>query len=197
MVAGVFLATAFVLFLSSGVTPETMSDPAKALAAASGAGWKLAMVAFALTAGTAVLFVAGWSARLRDKAPTRSAALLYLSVIGLAAHAAGAMVGWKGAGALTASMAQDPTAAAHAWVALSALVTTFDGMGNTFTGVGALLGGWAVLGTGAMPAAAGWVAVVAGVVALLTVVGPEAMLLPNIVVTVVFLIWVGSALRRG
>ncbi len=200
IVAAIALAIAFGLFLTSGLDPQTASDPSKALSIVTqqGARWTVMGLGFSLATGLAVLLLAALAALLRDKAPTRARALLYLGIIGLAGHGLASFATWQGGAQLAQYAAKDQVAAGHAWIALGSLITAFDGLGNGFTGAAMLLAGWAITSTSAMSTALGWVGIVAGALGLLSALGVASpvVFLGNIVLTVVWLAWTGSALRK-
>ena len=99
ILAGISLAILFFMFFTSGATPETFTDPAKALPYVSqNAGRLRAIAAFAvMTVAFAVIFVAGLAAKLRDRTPTRATGVLYFGLLGLVGHGLGALLFWVGA----------------------------------------------------------------------------------------------------
>jgi len=197
IVAGLLLALLFVLFFSLGQDMMS-SDPSKTLAVAT-QKWslfKLASLVGLLVAGVAVPFTVGIATRLRDGAPTRARTLLYVTLLGLAGHALGSVMGWIGGQQIIAHAASDPTGALHAWVALSAVSTSFSAFGNAFTGAGTIIAGWAILSTKALGAGVAWVGIVAGilqVLALFTMATP--VFLGGFLLTIVWLVYAGTALR--
>ena len=199
LITAVLLAVLFVLFIASGLDPQTMSNPAKALPLI---GQKRAVfVAIgllgALAGGFGFVFTVGLFARLREKAPTRAAALLGLGLVGLTGHSLGALLLWRGGRFLAGVSAADDVGAHHGWIALMATFRALDGLGNAFTGASVLLAGWAVLATAELTAPLGWVAVAAGVVMLLQLVSAAPILmLAGFILTIVWLAWAGSQLRR-
>lgn len=201
IVAAVLLALGFILFLSTGLDPQTASDPAKALPQIEklGSRWAITGIAFVLATGFAALFLAGLFSRLREKAPTRAAATLYFGLIGLTGHALQGMTQWLGGNQLAAYAAQDKVAASHAWVALNAASQGLNGLGNAFAGASLMIAGWAVIATGVFPSVLGWVAVVAGVLAVLGIFSPTSAFLffASIILIVVWLAWAGNELRRA
>lgn len=96
VMAAILLALGFILFATTGLDMQAMADPAKALPfiAQQGGRWVATNIAFALGSVVSLLFVAGIASRLRERAPTRAAALLHLSVIGLAGHALASLLYW-------------------------------------------------------------------------------------------------------
>src|SRR3990170_2079995 len=153
----------------------------------------------ALVAGFAVVFSIGLVYRLREKAPTRALASLYLAVLGLGAHAADSMVDWIGTRMVGLHAAKDAVAAGHAYVAVSAVALSFNTMANAFTGAALLVAAWAIITTGALRPLLGWVAVVAGVLNLVMVFGAEGELffIGSLLFTIIWLVWAGFELRRG
>ncbi len=196
--SAVLLVLSVILFLFSGLDLQTASDPAKALPviARHTGPWAATNIGFTLAAAVGILFVAGLSSRLREKAPTRSVAFLYLAVIGLAGFALSGLVQWQGGGHLADYRATDQVAAAHAWVALTAVTRGLDALGNSFTGVAEVIAGWAITDTGALPATVGSLAIVTGVVTVLQVFSAAPVLFfASIILTVVWLAWTGKELR--
>ncbi len=201
ILAGISLGILFFLFFTSGATPETFTDPAKALPYVSqNAGRLRAIAGFAvITVAFAVIFFAGLAAKLRDKTPTRATGVLYFGLLGLVGHGLGALLVWVGVPALADYAAKDQVAASHAWVAINALNTSLDGLGNLFTGLSILLAGWAITATGGMSTALGWYGVVAGVVTLLATLAPGVMIffLGSFILPIIWLLWAGNTLRTA
>ncbi len=201
ILAGISLGILFFLFFTSGATPETFTDPAKALPYVSqNAGRLRAIAGFAvITVAFAVIFVAGLAAKLRDRTPTRATGVLYFGLLGLVGHGLGALLFWVGVPALADYAAKDQVAASHAWVAINALNMSLDGLGNLFTGLSILLAGWAITATGGMSTALGWYGVAAGVVTLLAPLAPGAMILflGSFILPIIWLLWAGNTLRTA
>jgi hypothetical protein len=198
-VTAALLATLFLLILSTGMTPQTALDPDKVIpllkqkASVFGAIGVLG----ALAAGFGLVFSIGLFSRLRDRAPTRAAAILGFALVGLTAHALGALMLWRGGALIVAVSAKDQVAANHAWIAANAVAQGLDGLGDGFTGASILVAGWAIVATGAMSASLGWLAVVAGAVTLLQLLSPAPVLfLAGFLLTIVWLAWGGSQLRQ-
>ncbi len=201
ILAGISLGILFFLFFTSGATPETFTDPAKALPYVSqNAGRLRAIAGFAvITVAFAVIFVAGLAAKLRERTPTRATGVLYFGLLGLVGHGLGALLFWGGVPALADYAAKDQVAASHAWVAINALNTSLDGVGNLFIGLSILLAGWAITATGGMSTALGWYGVVAGVVTLLAALAPGVMIffLGSFILPIIWLLWAGNTLRTA
>ncbi len=199
VVAGVALAIAFVLFLTSGITPAILGDPAQALDrfGKSGAFLRLISVVFIIAIAFAVVFIAGLAARLRDRTPTRAAATLYFGILGLVGHGLGSLIFLTAIPAVVAYAAKDQVAASHAWVALYALDGATDALGTLFAGLSFLMAGWAIVATKVLSAALGWAAIIAGVIGVITVLVPqnEALFFASFLLPIVVLVWAGSALR--
>jgi len=199
VVAGILLAILFVLFLSLG--EEMMApEPAKSLAVMTQkwSTFQLANVLGVLVVGVAVPFTVGIATRLRDSAPTRARALLYLTLLGLAGHGLGSIMGWFGGRAIIQYAAADQTGALHAWVALSAVTQGLSMFGNAFTGAGTLIAGWAIMSTKALGAGVAWVGIVAGVaqiLSLFTAAGP--VFLGGFLLTIVWLLYAGYSLMQA
>ncbi len=201
LVTAVLLAVLFVLFFSLGQDIMTPGDPAKSLAAAT-QKWSLfnlTAVVGLLAAGVAVLFVTGLATKLRDGAPTRARAVLYITLIGLASYALGSTVLMLGGREIIDFAAKDQAGGAVAWASLSAFHAGLDGLGNTFTGVGAIIAGWAILNTKVLPAGAAYVGIISGVLNVLAlfVTGVPPIMLGGFLLTIVWIGWAGSALRAG
>jgi hypothetical protein len=199
IVAGLLLALLFVLFLSLGqdiMAPE----PAKSLAAMTQkwSTFQLASLVGLLTAGVAVPFTVGIATRLRDGAPTRARALLYITLLGLAGHGLESAIGWFGGRGIIQYAAADQTGALHAWVALSAVTSGFSMFGNAFTGAGTLIAGWAIMSTKALGAGVAWVGIVAGVVQILGLFSAAApVFLGGFLLTVVWFLYAGYSLMQA
>lgn len=201
IVAGVALAILFILFFTSGATPETFADPAKAVPfVTQNAGRLRTLATFAIiTVIAATFFVAGLAAKLRDRAPTRATGVLYFGLLGIVGHGVGSLLIWSAVPTVVAYAAKDQTGAAYAWVAINAISNAADGFGNLFIGLATLLAGWVISQTGVLQSALGWYGVVAGVVTALAAVAPgsSALFLGSFVLTIVWLLWAGSALRTA
>ncbi len=200
IVTAICLALLFVMFVSTGFDPQTMQDPARAIPVLSQKAGTFAVLGVlgVLAAGFGLVFTIGLFARLRDAAPTRAAALLGLAFVGLTSHALGSALLWQGGRVIVSVSANDQTAANHAWIALSAVAHSLNGLGNAFTGGSILVAGWAIVGTGAMPSALGWIAVLAGVVELLQwLTAQQALMGLAFLLTIIWLAWGGSQLRRS
>jgi hypothetical protein len=178
-----------------------VGDPAKSLAAAT-QKWKLwvsTMIIGLLATGFAVPFVVGVATRLRDAAPTRARAALYITLIGLAGYAMSSTVGWFGGTQVVQYAAKDQTAATHAWLAMSAVNASLSSLGSAFTGAGAAIAGWAIISTKSMSAGVGWVGVVAGVLSVLALFATSSMLIGflGFLLIIVWIAWAGAELRRA
>lgn len=199
-VAAVLLALLLILFMSSGLDPQTASDPSKAIPILAGKHrlFVLLGILAALTSGFGLVFAIGLFSRLREPAPTRASASLALAVVGLTGHALGALLLWRGGTTVVAAFATDQAAANHAWIAVRAVENSVNTLGDVFTGAAILVAAWAIVATGALSPTLGWVGVIAGVVTLLQVLRTTPVLfLGAIILTIVWLAWGGSQLRRG
>lgn len=202
IVAAVLIVVGVLLFFSSGLAdPQTAADPAKALAkiAESPSRGALTSIVFAVALASAAVFLAGLYTRLREKAPTRAAAMLYFGLWGLFGFVLLSMVQWLGGNHLAAYVAKDQVAASHAYVAVYAVTQGANALGNAFIGASLVIAGWAIIGTGALPAAIGWVGVVGGVLSVIQVFAPTstAVFMASILLSVIYLFWAGSQLRRA
>ena len=200
IITAIALAILFILFISSGLDPQTSQDPAKALPILSQKAGTFAAIGVlgALAAGFGLIFTVGLFSRLRDRAPTRAAAILGLALVGLTAHAMGSLILWQGGQVLVAASGKDQMAANHAWIATWAVAAGVNALGNAFTGGSVLIAGWAVVATGAMSSALGWIAVIAGIVQILQLFSAAPVLmLAGFVLVIIWLAWGGSQLRRS
>lgn len=199
-ITAICLALLFILFASSGLDPQTVLDPSRALpviAQKAGLFGTIGVLGL-LSAGFGLIFTFGVFARLREKAPTRAVATLGLAVVGLALHALGAALLWQGGAMLAALSARDQTAAAHAWTAIAAVNQATMAAGNAFTGAAVLVAGWAIVDTGMMNRTLGWVAVVAGIAEILQVFSTRMALMGlGFILVIIWLAWGGSQLRRA
>lgn len=199
VIAGLLLALLFVLFFTMG--QDLMSpNPSTTLALVTQkwSQFRLASLVGLLTVGFAVPFTVGIATRLRDSAPTRARALLYLVLIGLAGHGLGSALGWFGGQQVIQYATTDRTGALHAWAAISAVNASVSMLGNGFTGAGTLIAGWAILSTNALSAGVGWVGVIAGVVQILALfTAAPAVFLGGFVLTIVWLLYAGYALMQA
>ncbi len=199
IVAGIALAIAFLLFISSGATPSTFADPAKALdfIGKNTSRLRLAIAFSLITIAFATVFLAGLAAKLRDKTPTRATAVLYLGVLGLVGHAVGSMLFGTSAPLVVAYAARDQVAASHAWVAVFAVDGAADGLGNLFIGLSTLVAGWAITAEKALSPTLGWFGVIAGVVGVAAFLWPtDPLMMASFVAPIVWLLWAGIALRQ-
>jgi hypothetical protein len=200
LVSAALLALLFILFASSGLDPQTIADPTKALPVLAQKGGLIGGVGIVatLTSAVAIVFVVGLYNRLRDRAPTRASTLLYLAVLGLGGHALGALMLWQGGVHLADYAAADQVAASHAWVALTSAIGGINAFGDAFTGASLLISGWAVIDTGAVNRTAGWAAVIAGLLGILGIFAKAPIVMPvTIVFVIIWLAWAGSELRRA
>ncbi len=201
IVAGVSLAILFILFVSSGVTPQLLADPAKGLAyVGQNAGrLRLTTIVSLVAVAFAIVFIAGLAGKLREKTPTRATAVLYFGVLALAGHALGTLVFGVSFPMIAAYAGTDPVAASHAWVAALAVDGAADGLGNLFVGLSTLMAGWAITSSKALSPTLGWYGVVAGAIGVLGFLTPgmEALFFLSFVVSIIWLIWAGSALRKA
>lgn len=118
------LALEFALFLASGWTPATFSNPEAALAFLESGGSILRAAAFVgfLNLGLTVLFIAGLAGQLQRVAPSRSAALLYVGLVGIAAHALVPLGLWLGTPFFAELAARDMSMAFNAWGGFAAFL---------------------------------------------------------------------------
>jgi hypothetical protein len=200
IITAICLVLLFILYASSGLDVQSAQDPAKALPVLGQKAGVFAAVGVLglLAAGFGLLFTFGLFVRLREKAPTRAVANLGLGFVGLTTHALGAALLWQGGAMLVGLSAKDQTAAAHAWIAVSAVNQALMATGNGFTGAAVLMAGWAIIETGVMNTTLGWVAVIAGVVEMLQVFSSQMALMGlGFLVVIVWLVWGGAQLRRS
>jgi hypothetical protein len=201
-VSALLLLVVFILSFAIPGTGSTFTDPARTLTfvVQNRWLWRLNGVAGVLVAGFAVLFAVGVWSRLREPAPTRGTVSLYLATIGLGGYALSSFILWKGGSAVASYMSRDPVAATHAWLALHYAARGAIDVGNAFVGAALILAGWAIAETAALTRSVGRLGVIAGVLSLAVIVSlPFVRLLELLqtVLTIVWLAWVGSELRKG
>ena len=199
-VTAIMLVVTFILFMRTGLDPQTASDPQKALPLLAQKPFLFGAIGIfaALASGFGLVYAIGLFGRLRDRAPTRAYAQLALALVGLTGHALGALILWRGAAALTSVFTTDQVAASHAWLALNATIQGLNTLGDAFTGASILVAGWAIAATGALSSALGWLAVITGAIMLLQLFITSPILFPiAIILTLVWLVWGGSQLRRA
>ncbi len=201
IVGAVILVLAFLAFMSTGLDPQTAADPSKAVAVITQQGSRFAAAGILFAIGTLVtlVFTVGLNSRLREPAPTRAAAFLYLAVVGIAGYALDSILQWQGLPVIGALAAKDPAAAGNAWLTLNAVHLTFDAVGGSSVGAAQVVAGWAILQTKAMGSGIGWLGIVSGVVTILSLFWREStpLFLASFVLLVIWLAWTGSALRRA
>ncbi len=201
IIAGIALAVGFVLFATSGLTPDILTDPAKGLAyvGSNGGRLRLMMAFFLLGTGFATVFLAGLAGKLHERTPTRASATLYLGIVGIAGHGLGALIFWSALPALAMYAANDQVAAQHAWVSVMAMDGAADGVGTLFVALSTLLAAWAIIAEKALSATLGWFGALTGIVGLLAflITGNEALFAAGVVLPAIWLIWAGSTLRRA
>jgi hypothetical protein len=204
IVAGVGLLVEAALWMASGWTPATFTDPSTALRFLQDGGDTLRLAVFAgfVNLIFAVVFVAGLADRLRPSTPTRAAATLWFGMIGIAAHVLVPLAYWYGTPAF---LHADQAAALGSWTGFAAMVGAAGGVGSLFVGLAMLVAGWAAITHRALPVVLGWVAVLAGAMSVMTVFAPDtalsglagAVYMPSLLLAIVFRIWAGIALMRA
>jgi hypothetical protein len=201
LLAGITLTILFFVFMTSGLTPETLADPAKAVPSIAGAAGRFRAIGFlgVTTVALATVFTVGLAARLRDQTPSRATGALYFGVFGLAGHGVGSMVFWASIPLLVARAAADQASAGQAWVAINALTAAFDAFGNLFIGLSILMAGWAIQSSRVMSPALGSFGLVAGILTILAVASPglQVLTLVGFVLPIVWLLWAGNTLRTA
>jgi hypothetical protein len=82
---------------------------------------------------------------------------------------------------------------------VSALSGATDSFGNLFYGLSTLMAGWAITTSKALSSTLGWFAVVTGAVGILAFLFPMVtfLFLLSFLAPIVWLLWAGSALRKG
>lgn len=196
IVSAVILAVLFIVIITSGFDPRA-ADPSQALSfiTQSSGRWTLAGVLGVLGSLFAVIFVAGLYRLLRDKAPTRAYAVLLFGVLGSGGYALASLVQWLG-GAQVARTA-DQVAASHAWVAVNAVATGLNGLGNASIGGVLLVAGWAITATRALSSAVGWLAYLTGILTVLGLFTANVVVFfGGFVLTIIWLAWAGYEMRR-
>jgi len=199
ILSGVALALLFAAFATSGITPDTFGDPAKAFPFIREQAARLKVIGLlgTLTVAFSLPFAAALYLRLRNGAPTRATMGLLLLLVGLIGHGLGSL--FAGVGFPAVAAVSDQTAASHAYVAVLAADQVVDTLGNAFAGAGNAVFGWAILSTAALPAVLGWVFAVTGIVSVLLALAPgvDILFIGSFVLTIISLIWGGVALRRA
>lgn len=201
IVGGIALALLFILFMTSGVTPQLLADPAKGLdyVTTSAGRLRLTVIVSLVAIAFAVVFTAGLASKLREKTPTRATAALYFGLFALAGHALGTLIFGISLPAVAARAATDQVGASHAWTAVLAVDGAADALGNLFVGLSALMAGWAIISAKALSPTLGWFGIVTGVIGVLVFLAPgaEALFFLSFLLPIVWLIWGGSALRKA
>ena len=118
----------------------------------------------ALSAVALVLFFVGLANRLADRTPTRAQATLYFGVLGAACLGIASMLDWQGVAYVAGRMAQDETAAQHAWLALAAASTGIYGFTGILFGASVIAASWAIVSVGAMRRTMGWLGLLASAI---------------------------------
>ena len=198
IIAGVILAVLVIMFMTSGMRPEAMSDPNAMLTYASQNAGKWRNMGFLgiLATVAAVFYFPGLAAKLRDRTPSRATGVLYFGILGIGGHGLGAALQW--AGDPLVAGASDKVAAGHAWIALSAVHAGLETFGSIGTGLVLLLAGWAAMNSKAFSPGVAWVGLVGGIVALVsTLRGPSPLILLSFALSIIFLIWSGVELRKA
>jgi hypothetical protein len=206
VLAGIALTAEFALFLVSGFAPQTFSDAAQALPFLQdhGAYLRAAAVLGAVGVALTTLLLVGLAARLQARAPMRSAATLYLGLLGNVGDGLVAFSFWLGIPVFVALAARDQAAAMNSWGAFIALTNGFGGLGNFLLGSSLLAAGWAILARRALPAGLGWIGIIAGVATVTRVFAANtpldalagAAFFLSLVLTIAFRLWAGVALWR-
>ena len=207
VLTGIALAGEFMFFMVSGYDPQSLNDPAAALAFLrdGGAYIKLAVLFGAAGVALRTIFVSGLAASLRSSAPTRATAVLYFGILGGAGHGLVALSFYLGIPMLVMLASGDPVAAAGTWGAFNIITSGFEGFGNFLLGLTLLLAGWVIVSHRALPTSSGWVGLLAGISTLFRVFTtgtPLAALgfvafFPSLLFAGVFDIWAGIALWRN
>ncbi len=199
IVAGLLLALLFILFMTSGVTPQIMADPTKVLDVAKQNvdRWRFTGFVGTLATVAVVFYFPGLAARLRDRTPSRATGVLYFGVLAVASHGLDGVLQWAGDPAIV--RAADQVAAGPAWVALSAVHDGLRAFGNLAAGLVFLLAGWAAMNSKAFGSGLAWVGAIGGALGILSAFAPMTPLffLGSFALFVVFLIWSGLELRKA
>jgi hypothetical protein len=205
IVAGIGLMIEATLWITSGWTPATFSDPSSAVRFLQGSG---DILRWAVLAGFAnlvflVLFVAGLAHRLHSRMPTLAAATLWFGMIGAGAHVLVPLAYWYGTPAF---LSADPAAAQGSWTGFAAIVGAAGGAGSLFLGLSMVVAGWAAIHRAlpGAPVAFGWFAVLAGAATVIAVFAPDTPLsglasvvfMPSLFLAIAFRIWGGFALTQ-
>lgn len=205
IVAGLCLAGELSSFLLSGWSAEKFSDPAQAIEVLQSGGQflKLASLLGFVGLATTLLLTAGIAARLWAAAPTRSAALLLFTLVGVAGHALVPLSLWIAVPALGALGSASPETAQGSWTAFNLIIGGAQQVGSFFVGFAMICGGSALVKCGSR--LVGWIAIGAGLLTLVGVLGlglgalalASATFLPALVSTILFRFLAGLSLLRA
>jgi hypothetical protein len=211
ILAGVGLAVETTLWIASGWTPATFSDPTSALAFLTTGGTTLR---WGVAAGFTnlvflVIFIASLSARLGVRTPTLAIATLWFGIIGVNSHLLVPLSHWYGVPAFVDAAARDPQAARSAWTAFYVVGhEAAGGAGSLFMGLSMLCAGCAIVVRQELSPLLGWLGVLTGTLTVLTLFSAQtpistvagALFMPSLILAMAFRVMVGMALtedRRG
>lgn len=204
VLAGLAWAAGLTFLMLSGYNPQSLSDPAAALAFLREGGATIRVAALFGAAGIALrmIFVAGLAASLQARTPTRAAATRYFGLLGAAGHGLLALSLYVGIPMLVALAAQDAAAAVGAMGAFATVTGGIEAFGNFLLGLMLLAAGWAIVTQHELPLGAGWAGLLAGVATLAHVLlagtplagFTSALFLAALLLAGVFEIWVGLTL---
>lgn len=202
--AGIALVGEFGLFMLSGFSPDTLADPEGTVAFLRERGGYLraAVLVGSLGAALTTLFVIGLATRLREAAPTRAAATMYLGVMGGVGHGLVALSFWAGIPLLIGQADRDPAQAAAAVSGLAVITSGAGAFGNLFLALSMTAAGWAMASTRVLSTAAGWVGLAAAAFTLARIVGVDTAVafvafLPSLVGAAIFRLWGGISLASS
>ncbi len=206
ILTGIFLLGEFVFFMLSGYSPSTFTNPEAAIAflRESELPLRLAVVFGAFGVVARIIYVAGLAARLQEKSPTAAVATNYFGILGGIGHGLVALSFYVGIPMILALAASQPSIAANAWGAFTAITSGFQNLGNFLLGLMALVVGITILTSHLLPRGLGYVATAGGTITLLVVWTTStplagigyALFMPSMLLAVVFDIWGGIALLK-
>jgi Domain of unknown function (DUF4386) len=206
VLAGVGLLIEGVLWSGSGWTPDTFASPSAALNFLNDSGGNVRAAVFAgmINLVFATIFVVGLASVVRNAAPTLASAVLYLGLVGVAAHGLVPAGLWLGVPSFTDLAASNHSAALGAWGGFAAFIAGAGGLGGLFLGLSVLAAGLAIARTKVLPVGLGWVGAIAGAASVISVLAAETSLaslaeaayFPSLVLIIAFRLWGGLALWR-
>lgn len=204
ILSGIGLAGEAAFFMLSGWSAEAFSsfDGAIGILREGGHFLRLAVVFGIFNLALLALFFAGLAERFDRKAPALGGAVLYLGLVGVAAHSI-VPIGFYSGVPLFQDLAARPDAAVL-WQGFKMLLDVAQGAGLFFMGLSMIAAGIGAWTHRLLPAALGVVAILAGAMSVLTPLAFGTFLMPaaglfamgGILLSILFRFWGGLALLR-